>query len=50
MSQGERIRTPWKRRWERFRQRVLPLASFVGSVSPSGVAVEGTGGTAGWSR
>ena len=32
MTQGERIRTPWKRRWERFRQRVLPLVSFVVSA------------------
>ncbi len=33
MSQQERIRTPWKRRWERFRQRALPLVSFLGSVT-----------------
>jgi multidrug resistance efflux pump len=33
MSQGEPIRTPWKRRWERFRQRVLPLASFLGAAA-----------------
>ncbi|MCU0963379.1 MAG: HlyD family secretion protein [Pirellulaceae bacterium] len=32
MSQGERIRTPWKRRWERVRRRVLPLVTFVGSA------------------
>jgi len=32
MSQGERIRTPWKRRWALFRQRVLPWVSFAGSV------------------
>ncbi len=32
MSQGERIRTPWKRRWQQLRQRVLPLVSFVGTA------------------
>jgi multidrug resistance efflux pump len=51
MSQGERIRTPLKRRWERFRLRVLPLASFLASAvllawlwkeqgAPSGVVGE----------
>lgn len=32
MSHRERIRTPWRRRWQRFRQRALPIASLVGSV------------------
>lgn len=32
MSDGERIRTPWPRRWERWRRTVLPLVTFVGSA------------------
>lgn len=32
MSEGERIRTPWSRRWDRWRQKWLPLVTFIGSA------------------
>jgi multidrug resistance efflux pump len=32
MAEGERIRTPWSRRWDRWRQKLLPLVTFIGSA------------------